>query len=110
MGPEEKTDLKARAVSALKIPEETLAEDIELDEPELSDESITTAVALPQKASMSEPPPSYDVTQTVEELIGRIESRLQDHIRVVVESRLPELVRSIVSEEIERLRKEFQQD
>lgn len=40
----------------------------------------------------------------VEELIARIESRLEDVVRRVVEARLPEIVREALREEIERLK------
>ncbi len=73
----------------------------------ISDESLASA---PSKAAapMSAPiPPPADLSQTAEELVGRIESRLQEHIRVMVESRLPDLVRSIINEEVEKLKKEI---
>jgi hypothetical protein len=42
----------------------------------------------------------------LEALISKIESRLLDSVREVVEAKLPEVVRALLREEIERLRKE----
>ena len=52
-------------------------------------------------------PPAVDPSKTADELIGRIESHLQEYIRALVESSLPDLVRSIISEEIEKLKQEL---
>ena len=40
----------------------------------------------------------------VEDLIARIESRLEDVVRRIVDARLPEIVREALREEIERLK------
>jgi hypothetical protein len=78
-----------------------------IDKPAIADESLESA-ASKAAAPISAPiPPAADLSQVAEELIGRIESRLQQHIQVMVESRLPELVRSIINEEVEKLKKEF---
>ena len=47
-----------------------------------------------------------EVSDSLDEFIAQIESRLVDAIREVVESRLPEMVRTILKEEIERLKNE----
>ena len=86
-----------RAAAAIKVPEETRP--VEAEAEPLISESLETG-----PASI---PPSADLSKTAEELIGRIESRLQEHIQVMVESILPDLVRSIISEEIEKLKKEL---
>jgi hypothetical protein len=89
-------DLRERAAAAIKIPEEARSVEIE-PEP---------AAAGSLEPELMPVPPPADFSKTAEELIGRIESSLQEHIRVMVESRLPDLVRSIISEEIEKLKKE----
>jgi hypothetical protein len=93
---EKSADLRQRAAAAIKVPEE-----VRPAEPE---------PAVPESLESAQPPiqPSADLSKTAEELIGRIESNLHEHIRVMVESRLPDLVRSIISEEIEKLKKELQ--
>ena len=78
-----------------------------MDKPAIADESIESA-ASKAAAPMSAPtPPAADLSQVAEELIGRIESRLLQHIQVMVESRLPDLVRSIINEEVEKLKKQL---
>ncbi len=99
---EEKVELRERAVSALRVTDE-----IRSATPEPTISSETFEPEQPAPAVQTPIPPAADITKTAEELIGRLESRLQDHIRVLVESKLPELVRSIISEEIEKLKKEL---
>jgi hypothetical protein len=78
-----------------------------MDKLATADESLESA-ASKAAAPMSAPiPPAVDLSQVAEELIARIESRLQQHIQVMVESRLPDLVRSIINEEVEKLKKEL---
>ncbi len=78
-----------------------------MDKAAIAHESSAPA-ASKAAAPISAPiPPAADLSQVAEELIGRIESRLQQHIQVMVESRLPELVRSIINEEVEKLKKEL---
>ncbi len=91
-------NLRDRAVSAMKAPEEARSAGIE-SEP---------AVSGSQGPENTPIQPSADLSKTVEELIDQIESRLQEHIRVMVESKLPDLVRSIIDEELQKLRKELQ--
>jgi hypothetical protein len=98
-GPVDKknANLKDRAAAAIKIPEEARPADIE-PEP-------ASAVSLEEERTSA--PPAVDMSKTAEELMDRIESRLQEHIRALVEWSLPDLVRSIISEEIEKIKKEL---
>ncbi len=73
--------------------------------PDETSEPAPSEAAAPANASG---PPSADPSQIAEELVGQIESHLQDYIRAMVESRLPELVRSIIHEEVEKLKKELE--
>jgi hypothetical protein len=103
---EEKTGLRERAAAAMKVPEETRSAEVE-SAAAISDESPESAPAKAAAPISAPIPPPADLSQTAEELIGRIESRLQEHIRVMVESMLPDLVRSIINEEVEKLKKEL---
>ncbi len=47
------------------------------------------------------------IAELIEELVGRIEFRLLDTVRQVVEAKLPGIAREIIREEIERLKKEI---
>ena len=131
--PERKVDSELRAVDAAKTAGKALSpvaepdfeleaepevqRDVKLDaelaaeleaEPEaaISDESLAPAPAKEAAPLSASVPPPADLAQTAEELIGRLESRLLEHIRTTVESTLPDLVRSILNEEIEKLRQE----
>jgi hypothetical protein len=95
---EKNVELRQRAAAAIKVPEDARPVEVE-SEP---------AVSGPLESAQPPVQPSVDLSKTAEELIGRIESNLQEHIRVMVESRLPDLVRSIISEEIEKLKNENQ--
>jgi len=99
--------LKAEDAAELTVTEETLADELE-PEALLSDESPATAPSPAVGSASARIPSSADLSQAAEELVAQIESRLHDHIRVMVESKLPEIVRSIISEEVEKLRKEIQ--
>jgi hypothetical protein len=90
------TDLIEKVAAELEILEEAPSVEIP-PEP---------APAAPLDQEPMPVPLPVDFSETAEELIGRIESRLQEHIRVMVESRLPDLVRSIISEEIEKIKRE----
>ncbi len=106
MSAEEKVDLRARTAAAMKIPEDVPSAEVEPEAafPDESFESAASKAADP----VSEPiPPAADLSQVADEIIVRIESGLQEHIRVVVESMLPDLVRFIINEEIEKLKKEL---
>jgi hypothetical protein len=76
---------------------------------ELAPDTAGGPESLPSRGEDLSPAPAGlpDISQTAEELISRIEFRLQEHIRVAVESRLPDVVRSIINEEIEKLKKEL---
>jgi hypothetical protein len=78
-----------------------------MDKPAIANESSEPAASKAAAPTIVPIPPAADLSQVAEELIGRIESRLQQHIQVMVESRLPDLVRSIINEEVEKLKKEF---
>ncbi|MGA3113758.1 MAG: hypothetical protein ABSF90_04905 [Syntrophobacteraceae bacterium] len=106
MGAEEKIDLKARAAAAMKVPEDAPSAEVE-SEAAIPDESFESAASEAAALMIAPTPPAADLSQMAEELIGRIESRLQEHIRIMVESMLPDLVRLIINEEIEKLKKEL---
>lgn len=100
---EKQNPLRARAEAALRISEESQSE--EAAAPSSSESAAQATAASPARvagASISE------ISAAAEELIGRMESRLQEHIRVVVESILPGLVRSIIDEEITKLKQELE--
>lgn len=50
--------------------------------------------------------PPVEASDSLDEFIAQMESRLVDAIREIVESRLPVMVRTILKEEIERLKNE----
>jgi hypothetical protein len=106
MRTEEKADLGEKAAAATKVAGEVRSDEVESEAaiPDESFESAASKAAAPVSAPIA---PAADLSQVAEELIGRIESRLEEHIRVMVESRLPDLVRSIISEEVEKLKKEI---
>jgi hypothetical protein len=102
---EKPDELEAKAAGAPEISEDDQLADIE-PEAELADEPVTAA-PMADEATIASAPSADDLSQTAEELIGRIESRLQEHIRVMVETMLPDLVRAIIHEEIENLKEEL---
>jgi len=71
------------------------------------DESFKPAASKAAAPASVPIAPAPDLSQVAEELIGRLESRLQQHIQAIVESRLPDLVRSIINEEVQKLKKEL---
>jgi hypothetical protein len=80
------------------IPEEAGVEGEAL----VAEEMKPEVSALPLE--LLEPP--VEASDSLEEFVAQIESRLVDAIREIVESRLPEMVRTILKEEIERLKHE----
>lgn len=95
--------LRARAEAALKFTEEEPPE-------EAAEEGFED---LPAQEEAAPPAPvaqasAAEISAVAEELVGRIESRLQEHIRAVVESMLPDLVRSILEDEITKLKHELE--
>ncbi|MGO9020511.1 MAG: hypothetical protein ACLQVJ_19400 [Syntrophobacteraceae bacterium] len=106
MDAEEKVDLKARAAAAMKVPEDAPSAEVE-SEAAIPDESFESAASEAAALMIAPIPTAADLSQVAEELIGRIESRLQEHIKIMVESMLPDLVRHILNEEIEKLKKEL---
>jgi len=115
--PEEKSDFGLEADAGFEIIEETGFSDVQ---PEAAFLEKAPAPQQPQAAAPASAPaapvsapaasaftPADELLQTAEELVERLESRLQEHIRLVVESRLPDLVRSIIKEEIDKLKKEL---
>jgi hypothetical protein len=100
---EETPDLQARAEAAMEVAEEEWPQEAVAATPsEAAVQAESAATESVAGASISE------ISAAAEELIGRIESRLQEHIRVAVESMLPGLVRSILDEEISKLKKELE--
>ncbi len=87
----------------------------ELEHPEAALEiPAAAAVAVLPEQAASQPAPSpggvdeFMIAELVEELVGRIESRLMDTVRQAVEARLPEIARDVIREEIERVKKEIE--
>jgi|SRR5208283_36254 len=123
-GTEKRADLRRKTVETIMDAEEILApagveseliSDESLASELISDESLESELISVEslESTLSQPaaprptpiPSPADISQIADELIGRLESRLQEHIRTVVESSLPDLVRSIISEELEKLKK-----
>jgi hypothetical protein len=106
MRTEEEADLKQKVAAAMKAARETRSAEVESDAaiPDESSESAAPKAAVPMSAPI---PSAADLSQVAEELIGIIEFRLQEHMQAMVESRLPDLVRSIIIEEVEKLKKEL---
>jgi hypothetical protein len=100
-------DAKAADASGLNIVEESLASDIDPDAL-LSDESFAEEPAKAEGTASAPALSAADLSQVAEELLDRIDSSLQEHIRNVVGSMLPDIVRTIISEEVEKLKKELQ--
>jgi hypothetical protein len=99
--PAEKVDLKARAEAAIKVAEEERPrEDVA--------PPASKAEPAPQAPAPVAGPSLSEISRAAEELIGRIEPRLQEHVRAVVESMLPGLVRSIIDEELAKLKRELE--
>lgn len=48
--------------------------------------------------------PAAEASVSLDDFVGRIESRLVEAVREIVESRLPEIVREVLREEIERMK------
>ncbi len=98
----EPSSLRARAEAALKFTEEEYPEQAaeeSLEEPPAQKEPVPPAPVAEASAA--------EISAVAEELVGRIESRLQEHIRAVVESMMPDLVRTILNEEITKLKHEL---
>ncbi|MCL5406103.1 MAG: hypothetical protein M1398_05195 [Deltaproteobacteria bacterium] len=100
---EEKPDLRARAEAAMKVAEEARPE-----EPPAAGSSEAAVQAEPAAPSSVSGASVSEISAAAEELIGSIESRLQEHVRAVVEAMLPGLVRSIIDEEIAKLKEELE--
>lgn len=97
---------KERAEPQVFEDEESFLDEF-MDKTANGDESFKPA-ASKAAAPVSVPiAPAPDLSQVAEELIGRLESRLQQHIQAIVESSLPDLVRSIINEEVQKLKKEL---
>ena len=99
--PEKKVDLKARAEAAIKVAEE------ERPRQDVAPPASQAEPAPPAPAPVAGPSLS-EISRAAEELISHIEPRLQEHVRTVVESMLPGLVRSIIDEELAKLKKELE--
>ncbi len=80
-------------------------------EPTVSEEIIEPAPAPKSAPAPVEAPAPIVIDEnllarTADALVDRIDSRLEENVRLIVESTLPGLVRSIIKEEIEKLKKE----
>ncbi len=113
-GTEKRADLRRKTVETIMDAEEILApagveseliSDESLESELISVESLESTLSQPAAPRPAPIPSPADISQIADELIGRLESRLQEHIRIMVESSLPDLVRSIISEELEKLKK-----
>jgi hypothetical protein len=97
---EAKRDLKTPAQAAMEPLQDVWPEEAEIPrEPKAAQAATAQAVSGP---SVSE------ISALAEELIAGLEARLKEHIRTVVESMLPGLVRSIIDEEITKLKEELE--
>lgn len=66
------------------------------------------AAAKPAAAPVAPKPLSVQPPQVeLDEFVSKIEAKLVETIREMVESRLPDIVRSVLREEIDKLKKEF---
>ncbi len=106
MRKEQKAGLGEKAAVATKAAREVRSAEVE-PEAAIPDESFGSAASKGAAPVSAPVVPAADLSQVAEELIGRIESRLEQHIQAMVESRLPDLVRSIISEEVEKLKNEL---
>lgn len=80
-------------------------------EPTISEELLEPAPAPKSAPAPVEAPAPIGIDEnllarTADALVDRIDSRLEENVRLIVESTLPGLVRSIIKEEIEKLKKE----
>ncbi len=97
-----KAGLRPGAGAAQKIAEDDWPEDIFA-----AGSSEPTVLAQASDPGKVPGPSASDISAVAEELVGRIESGLQEYIRTLVESKLPGLVRSIIDEEIAKLKEEL---
>ena len=103
---EEKAVLDQSDIEAMMAAAENLSAGVE-PETAISDESLAPEPSKAAAPPSAPAPPPADLSKVAEELIGRIESRLLEHMEAMVESMLPDLVRSIIDEEIEKLKQEL---
>ncbi len=103
----EKPDLRERAASAMRVAEESRPPE---PEPTVVEEDLVSPPAEPEPVRTPAQVAVVDrlVAKTTEELLGKMENSLLENIRMMVEMMLPDLVREIVTEEIEKLKKEAQ--
>lgn len=107
-GKEEKKQQPEDAITALK---EVDVISSPKTEPTISEEFFEPAPPPKSAVAPEEKKAPHAIDEnllalTADALIDRIDSRLQENIRLIVESTLPGLVRSIIKEEIEKLKKE----
>lgn len=102
-------ELRERAAAALKIAEEEMVAPPR-EEPASPEPVPEVSVPAPAPAQAAPAMPLDDslVAECMEELVSRMEARLIEHIRQVVESRLPEIVQNVIREEIDRLKEEME--
>ncbi len=90
--------------------DETLLEQTVLDRAEAVTEHLaTTSEELLNGGSLAHKESSREMEAVLDEFVGEIETRLLKAVEQMVESRLPDIVRAFLSEEIDKLRKEFRQ-
>lgn len=70
----------------------------------VTEEAAASSPADLVAAPVAEPPAKPEVN--LDEVVAGIEARLLEAVRGMVESRLPEIVRTVIREEIERLKEE----
>ena len=101
----ETVDQRERAATAMRVAEESRSPE---PEPTVSEEVFDSPPAQPEPVRTPAQEAAVDriVAKTTEELLGRIETSLLENIRMMVEMMLPDLVREIITEEIEKLKKE----
>ncbi len=97
---------KGRAEPELFEEKESFLDEF-MDKTANADEPLKPAASKAAAPISAPVAPAVNLSQVAEELIGQIESSLQRHLQAMVESRLPDLVRSIINEEVQKLKKEL---
>jgi hypothetical protein len=98
-------------VSALKEPDLRPSEDEALEQKapqKIVDEveAVTVESVPAPESRLSEDTSSTDVNAALDAFVAQIEVRLVEVVRETVEARLPDIVRAVIREEIERMREE----
>jgi len=87
--------------SFMDMDKELFSEPGKAQSPPVAEEPKIVAPAVAVAAAVEVDPAGLD------DLVAQMENRLVETIREMVESRLPDIVRSVLREEIEKLKKEF---